>query len=378
MMIPFRKFHLLQMLSAYLAQTLPLDLCINQYFRLHKALGSKDRLFIADTAYTLVRWDGLLTALTQSDPSLEKKVDLLLSAPMETLRSQMPQPLSANLSFPDWLLNKLIEQYGLEKASQICLESNRQAPASIRTNTSKTSREALFKHLSQSHPVRLSSHAPQGIVFEARTNFFNLEAFKQGQFEVQDEGSQLLANLVQAKPGEHFLDYCAGSGGKTLAIAPLMQGKGQIYLHDVRQDALYEARRRCLRSGIQNVQFLPAQSAGLKRLKKRMDWVLVDAPCSGTGTLRRNPDMKWRLTPERVNELCALQREIFAEALTYLAPQGKIVYATCSLLKEENEDQRDFFLSQFPLETLGPDFKTLPITDGPDGFFGVVFKSKIR
>lgn len=378
MMIPFRKFHLLQMLSGYFAQRLPLDLCINHYFRLNKALGSKDRLFIADTAYAFIRWDGLLTALSQPDASLEKKVDLLLSAPIDILRSQALQPLETNLSFPGWLLDKLIDQHGIELATEICLESNRQAPASIRTNLIKTSRESLFANLSQTHPVRLSSYAPQGIVFEARTNFFNLEAFKQGRFEVQDEGSQLLANLVQAKPGEHVLDYCAGSGGKTLAIAPEMGGKGQIYLHDVRQDALFEARRRCLRAGIQNVQFLPAKSVGLKRLKRKMDWILIDAPCSGTGTLRRNPDMKWRLTPERVEELCLLQREIFAEALSYLSPNGKVVYATCSLLKEENEEQRDFFLSQFPIEQLGTDFKTLPTTNGPDGFFGVVFKSKIR
>lgn len=378
MMIPFRKFHLLQMLTGYVTQTLPLDLYMNQYFRLHKALGSKDRLFIADTAYTLVRWDSLLTALSQPDSNLEKKIDLLLTSTIEKLRSQLKEPIEANLSFPKWLLDRLIEQYGIDHASQICLESNLQAPAAIRANISKTTPAALLEILSQTQPVKLSKYAPNGIVFESRTNYFNLEAFKQGLFEVQDEGSQLLANLVQAKPGEHFLDYCAGSGGKTLAIAPLMKGKGQIYLHDVRQDALFEARRRCLRAGIQNVQFLPAKSAGLKRLKNKMDWILVDAPCSGTGTLRRNPDMKWRLTPQRVKELCALQREIFAESLTYLAPHGKIVYATCSLLKEENEDQRDFFLSQFPLETLGPDFKTLPVSDGPDGFFGVVFKSKIR
>lgn len=378
MMIPFRKFHLLQMLSGYAAQNLPLDLCINQYFRLHKSLGSKDRLFIADTAYTIVRWDSLLTTLTQPDSSLDRKIDLLLSSSIDKLRSELKEPIEANLSFPKWLLERLINQYGIEQASKICLDSNHQAPAAIRANTSKTSREDLFNLLSSTHSVRRSTYSHNGIIFESRTNYFNLEPYKQGMFEVQDEGSQLLADLVQAKPGEHFLDYCAGSGGKTLAIAPLMQGKGQIYLHDVRQDALYEARRRCLRAGIQNSQFLPAKSQGLKRLKKRMDWILVDAPCSGTGTLRRNPDMKWRLTPQRVNELCALQREIFTEALTYLAPHGKIVYATCSLLKEENEDQRDFFLSQFPLETLSPDFKTLPTLDGPDGFFGVVFKSKIR
>jgi 16S rRNA (cytosine967-C5)-methyltransferase len=378
MMIPFRKFHLLQMLTGYLAQSLPLDLCINQYFRLHKALGSKDRLFIADTAYTLVRWDGLLTALSQPDPSLERKIDLLLSEPIEVLRNRAIQPLEAHLSFPSWLLNRLIDLYGIELATQICLESNRQAPASIRANLLKTSRESLFETLSQTHSVKLSAYSPQGIVFDSRTNFFNLEPFKNGLFEVQDEGSQLLANLVQAKPGEHFLDYCAGSGGKTLAIAPHMGGKGQIYLHDVRQDALFEARRRCLRAGIQNVQFLHAKSAGLKRLKNKMDWILIDAPCSGTGTLRRNPDMKWRLNPQRVDELCSLQREIFTEALTYLSPQGKIVYATCSLLREENEDQRDYFLSKFPIEQLGTDFKTLPTANGPDGFFGVVFKSKIR
>ena len=184
----------------------------------------------------------------------------------------------------------------------------------------------------------------------------------------------MLAQLIQVKPGQQVLDYCAGSGGKTLAFAPMMQGKGQIYVHDIRPFALQEARKRLKRAGVQNHQILLPTSPHLAKLKKKMNWVLVDTPCSGTGTLRRNPDMKWKFDEEMLARLVGQQRMIFEKALSFLHPNGRIVYATCSLLKEENQAQVNHFLTTYSLAVEDDLFQTLPTLGGMDGFFGVVLK----
>jgi 16S rRNA C967 or C1407 C5-methylase (RsmB/RsmF family) len=195
-------------------------------------------------------------------------------------------------------------------------------------------------------------------------------------FEVQDEASQLIADLVAAVPGDHVLDFCAGSGGKSLAIAPRMGCKGQLYLHDVRPAVLREAKKRLYRAGIQNAQILPHDASHKRSLKEVMDWVLVDAPCTGTGTLRRNPDMKWKFEESTLNRLIDEQRSIFREALNFVKPKGKIVYATCSVLPMENEWQAEFFEQNFGLKRLEPSFSSSPKKGGMDGFFGVVFTKK--
>jgi 16S rRNA C967 or C1407 C5-methylase (RsmB/RsmF family) len=221
-----------------------------------------------------------------------------------------------------------------------------------------------------------TSTSPLGITFQKKINFFELPEFKEGLFEVQDEGSQLLAFLVKAKPGQQVLDYCAGSGGKTLAFAPSMQNKGQIFLHDVRPKALLECRKRLRRAGIQNAQTVAHDSPKLSKLKKKMDWVLVDAPCTGTGTLRRNPDMKWKFSQEILSRLIGQQRMIFEKALSYMRPEGRIVYATCSILQEENQEQIEHFLKTYSLELEGETFQTFPALGGMDGFFGAILKKQ--
>jgi 16S rRNA C967 or C1407 C5-methylase (RsmB/RsmF family) len=173
------------------------------------------------------------------------------------------------------------------------------------------------------------------------------------------------------------MDYCAGAGGKTLAFAPHMQNSGQVFLHDVRKHALLECRKRLKRAGIQNAQQIASDdTARLKKLKKKMDWVLVDAPCSGTGTLRRNPDMKWKFETQMLQRLIGQQRMIFEKALSFLKPGGRIVYGTCSILKEENQEQTDHILRTYPLEIEGEILKTVPRVGEMDGFYGVVFKYK--
>lgn len=373
MRIPFTQHHLIAALTEYEEQTLPLDLFLNRYFRLHKAIGSKDRAIISQDAFALIKWKGLLEAVSGKS-EWSKMLELYHSESFEKLKTDPTIPPHQRSSSPEWMYNLLQSQYGDKTTQEILFTNNTQAPSAIRVNLLKTTREALFDKLKTAHPVELSTYAPTAIIFQKRSNYFNLQEYLNGLFEVQDEGSQLLANLVQAVPQNHVLDYCAGSGGKALAIAPQLKGTGQIYLHDVREKALLEAKKRLKRAGVQNAQWIAAGSKRLKALKGKMDWVFVDAPCSGSGTLRRNPDMKWRLTLKEVEQLVSLQRTIFEEALSYLKPKGKIVYATCSLFAQENEEQIDYFTKQFSLKVVGTPFKLIPTLNGPDGFFGAVLE----
>jgi 16S rRNA (cytosine967-C5)-methyltransferase len=379
-MIPFKKYHLLQLLNDYEQTAKPLDLQINHYFRANKALGSKDRAYIAQTAFDIVKWKGLLDALAPS-PDWDQRLKVYeanknsLDDPVSRYKDTFP--LHVCVSFPHELFECLVNSYGAKKAAAICLASNRQAPTFVRANTLKISRNELLDIWSDLS-VRPAARSKNGIIFDKRMNFFTLNEFKKGYFEVQDEGSQLLADLVQAKPGDHFMDYCAGSGGKTLAVAPQMENRGQIYLHDIRKNALIEAKKRLRRAGVENGQVIFNQSTKLSKLKRKMDWVLVDAPCSGTGTLRRNPDMKWKFANDALGSYVSKQRIIFERGLSFVKPGGHIVYATCSLLKEENQNQLDFFLKNHSLELSAEPFQSIPEDGGMDGFYGVVFKKPVK
>lgn len=371
--IPFREHHLFSLLDAYDKQTLPLDLLMNQYFRQNSALGSKDRGFIAETVYALTRWKGLLDYLT-FDASWQKRYDLFTKIDVNEYIDHMEIAPHTRVSFPKNLFDLLAKDYGENKASELCLISNTPAPTTVRVNALKTTRDALLEKWKDSYEVSPTEKSAYGIVFHKKINFFQLPEFKEGLFEVQDEGSQLLADLIQPQPGDLVMDYCSGSGGKTLAFAPALQGKGQIYLHDIRTYALLEARKRLKRAGIQNSQLLYPDSPNLSKLKKKMNWVLVDAPCTGTGTLRRNPDMKWKFDEETLIRLCGTQRVIFEKALSFMHPKGRIVYATCSMLKEENQVQLEHFIKTYQLCLDQEPFQSWPSYGGMDGFFGVVLK----
>lgn len=371
--IPYREHHLFTLLERYSQQKLPLDLFISHYFRENHALGSKDRAFIADTIYALVRWQGLLDYLSPSQ-SWENRYRTFLNANFDQLQMQEDIPAATRVSFPPSLFDLFAHNFGIDKAQKLCLVCNTPAPTTVRANSLKISREDLLQRWQNVYEVSPTLVSPDGIIFHKKINFFQLPEFKEGLFEVQDEGSQLLAGLMQVQPGQQALDYCAGSGGKTLAFAPAMQGKGQIYVHDIRPFALQEARKRLRRAGIQNYQILPPQSPYLDKLKKKLDWILVDAPCSGTGTLRRNPEMKWKFDQEMLMRLIGQQRMIFEKALSFLHPHGHIVYGTCSVLQEENQLQVQHFISTYSLKMVGEPFQTLPSLGGMDGFFGVVLK----
>jgi 16S rRNA C967 or C1407 C5-methylase (RsmB/RsmF family) len=285
-------------------------------------------------------------------------------------------PEHAKLGLSPFLYAQFLSIYGSQTPS-LAATLNSPATVTIRTNLIKTTREKLLSILEQQFSVQPSSQTETAILFSKREPLFALPEFKEGLFEVQDEGSQLIADLVQAKSGDRILDYCSGSGGKTLAIAPKMGGKGEIYLHDIRENTLKEASIRLRRAGIQNAQVLLAGHATLKKLLGKMDWVLADVPCSGTGTLRRNPDMKWKIDAAMVERLVLEQRAIFEQAVRYAKVGAYLIYATCSLLPQENEAQVQYFLSHLPL-TLEKELKILPKEGGCDGFYGVVFKKSAK
>lgn len=342
------------------------------YFKNNTSIGSKDRKWIAQTVYGLKRWETLADFVSEKK-GFDDPIDTFMYLQEKNFRIDAPDHIA--VSFPKELFELFVKHYGGEKATEICRVLNEEAPVTIRSNPLKISRRDLMQTLKDFSPEKTPT-SPFGIKFPQRVNFFGLPEFKQGFFEMQDEASQIAAQLVDAEPGQKVLDYCAGSGGKTLAFAHKLQGKGQIFLHDVRERALIEAKKRMKRAGIENYQIVDSKTVKKPRFANSMDWILLDVPCSGTGTLRRNPDMKWRITPAAIQELVVKQREIVEKALKLLAPGGKIVYATCSILPEENQEQIDYFEKHFDLVPCGEPFVSLPETGKRDGFFALVMQKK--
>jgi len=346
-------------------------MALSGYFKDHKSLGANDRRIIGDAVFGMVRWKTLLDHLYPLATPLElyrfyKNLD-------PSVLSDPAIPEAARLGVPEFLFEHLVKDLGKFEARRLCRVLNTPAPTTIRANLLKTHRDDLIARWSE-HQATPCPRAPQGIRFPKRLPLFSLPEFKEGLFEVQDEGSQIVSTLVEARPGDTVLDFCSGSGGKTLAFAPGMEGRGQIYLHDIRKTVLLEAKKRLKRAGVQNAQFLEPGHKQLSRLKEKCDWVLIDVPCSGTGTLRRNPDQKWNLDAAMLQRLTEEQRKIANNALAYLKPGGRLVYATCSILGEENQAQVDAFLAAHPIVLERPPISLLPEEGGMDGFFVAVFK----
>jgi 16S rRNA (cytosine967-C5)-methyltransferase len=308
-------------------------------------------------------------------------------------------------NLPEWLWDAFGKYPGEDTREELAKSLMHSALLDLRVNTMKTNREELLAQMNAlggRYKAIPTPYAPDGVRIMGKPALQNTAAFKAGMFEVQDEGSQLLAYLLAPKRGEMVVDFCAGAGGKTLAIGALMRSTGRLYALDTSERRLANLKPRQARSGLSNVHPVWIDSENdskIKRLAGKIDRVLVDAPCSGMGTLRRNPDLKWRQTPAGVLELNQKQTNILASAARLLKPGGRLVYATCSLLPQENQGVAENFLAKHPefevvpaAEVLKPLFpkdqlplgcsadnpwwQLWPHIHGTDGFFGAVFQKK--
>jgi len=337
----------------------PADRVVSDFFRESRSLGVRERHALADTAYAVLRQLSLFRHLAQSGSGeMERRLALLgwqgnaafLRAAMSEAelrwlersaavdRGTLPERCRHNL--PDWLAEKFQAELGDEFWAWVG-SVDRPAPLDLRVNLARATRdEALARLRAEGVDAMPTLHSPVGLRVAGKPALHKLGVFGDGWIEVQDEGSQLLTLLVGAKRGEMVADFCAGAGGKTLALGAQMRNTGRLYALDVSGHRLAALKPRLARSGLSNVY--PLQIAGerderVKRLFGKIDRVLVDAPCTGLGTLRRNPDLKWRQTPEALAALADGQRRILEAASRLLKPGGRIVYATCSPLAEEDE-----------------------------------------
>ncbi len=348
----------------------PADSVVSRYFRDHRSLGPRERATLAETVYTVLRKKLLFDHMAPSGSGPKERRlailgfhgprDFLKSALTDQERNWLDQCDSikpADLmerhrhNLPEWLVQPLKDQLGpgfwplVDTLSQ-------SAPLDLRVNALTAKRADIHKELKQAGIASVPTpYSPWGLRIEGKPPLAKLEAFVRGAIEVQDEGSQLLALLLDAKRGEMVVDFCAGAGGKTLAIGASMRNTGRLYAFDTSAHRLDALKPRLARSGLSNVH--PAAIAHerddrVKRLAGKIDRVLVDAPCSGLGTLRRNPDLKWRQSPKSVEELVAKQTAILQSAARLLKPGGRLVYATCSVLPQENEAIAQAFTAANP------------------------------
>jgi 16S rRNA (cytosine967-C5)-methyltransferase len=369
-----------ELLRAVLKLDAPADGIVSDFFRRHRTLGHRERHALAETTYAVLRERLLVQHLAQSGAgALERRLAALAwQGPPEVLRAALgpqeqawlaqvqaidraalPEKLRHNL--PDWLAGALREQLG-DDFWPLVRALDEPAPLDLRVNLLKAKREDVQRSLATAGiEATPTPYSPWGLRVPGKPALQKLELFTQGLVEVQDEGSQLLALLTDPKRGEMVVDFCAGAGGKTLALGAAMRNTGRLYAFDVSGHRLAALKPRLARSGLANVH--PAQIAHerderIKRLAGKIDRVLVDAPCSGLGTLRRNPDLKWRQSPASVAELQVKQQAILASAARLVRPGGRLVYATCSLLAAENEQVVATFDA-----AQGADFQPLPVLD---------------
>jgi len=337
----------------------PADAIVCRFFREHRGLGPRERATLAETVYTVLRKKLLFDhfAPSGSGPKERRLAILGFYGPGDFLRSALtdqeinwldqcekikPEDLMERHrhNLPEWLVPPLKEQLG-DEFWPLVESFNKGAGLDLRVNAFKAKRTDVQKELAALGIKAVPTpYSPWGLRIAGKPSLSKMEAFKRGDFEVQDEGSQLLAMLLDAKRGEMVVDFCAGAGGKTLAIGAAMRSTGRLYAFDTSAGRLDAFKSRLARSGLSNVH--PAAIAHerderVKRLSGKIDRVLVDAPCTGMGTLRRNPDLKWRQTQTAVDEMTVKQTAILQSAARLLKSGGRLVYATCSVLPQENE-----------------------------------------
>ncbi|MCB5362164.1 RsmB/NOP family class I SAM-dependent RNA methyltransferase [Pusillimonas sp. CC-YST705] len=404
------------MLDRVLTWEFPADGVLSRWLRENPKLGGRDRAEVAEAVFDVLRHLRQYRHFAQSSPVAHTRCLAILGLasvlPPEKLEAGLALeetqwlqhvqridasklPRAVRWSVPDWLEAKLAM---LEDAESLMAALNQPAALDVRINPLKVaSRDEMLETLRELSPAsepQATPYSPWGIRLKGRPSVNRWEVFLKGELEVQDEGSQLLAALVAPKRGEMIIDYCAGAGGKTLLIGALMRTTGRLYAFDVSATRLARAKPRFARSGLSNVvsvAIAPRNDQRVRRLHGKAQRVLIDAPCSGLGTLRRSPDLKWRQQPETLEQLRAVQADLLEQAALCLAPGGRLVYATCSVLPEENEAQVEAFLSKHPEFSLqdagqilsdrcknltfeGAFLKLRPDHHQTDGFFAAVLQ----
>lgn len=378
------------------------DKVVQQLLKRDKRWGSRDRAFVAETTYEIVRWKRLYAEIANVKQPFNRDDIWRMFAVWATLKGirlpdwkyfentptrkikgrfdELSKIRKFRESVPDWIDELGVEELGEDAWTKEIAVQNQQADVILRVNTLKTTKKDLQRKLqSENIDTEYLPNHPYALKLKERANVFKTEAFKNGWFEVQDASSQLVADFLDVKPGMKVVDTCAGAGGKTLHIASLMENKGQIVAMDIYESKLKKLKVRARRNGVHNVDMKVIDSTKpIKKLHNKADRVLIDAPCSGLGVLRRNPDAKWKLEPEFVDRIRQTQKDVLQQYSKMVKAGGKLVYATCSILPSENQNQvNDFLASDAGKEfNFVKDKKVLAHKSGFDGFYMALLERK--
>ncbi|WP_372756630.1 RsmB/NOP family class I SAM-dependent RNA methyltransferase [Mariniflexile sp.] len=378
------------------------DKVIQQLLKRDKRWGARDRAFVAETTYDIVRWKRLYAEIAEVKEPFDRDNLWRMFAVWATLKGiklpdwsyfentptrkikgrfdELSKIRKFKESIPDWMDEIGEKELGNEIWTKEIAALNEQADVILRVNTLKTTKEKLQAELFDLDiESEFIKDYPDALKLKERANVFTTEAFKNGFFEVQDASSQLVAQFLNVQPGMRVIDTCAGAGGKTLHIASLMENKGQIIALDIYANKLHELKRRAKRNGAHNIEQRPIDSTKvIKKLYDKADRVLIDAPCSGLGVLRRNPDAKWKLQPEFIEKIKITQQEILQQYSRMVKVGGQLVYATCSVLPSENQNQVKTFLASEAGKnfTFLKENKVLSHKSGYDGFYMALLERK--
>lgn len=381
------------------------DKVVARALKKDKRWGSSDRKFVAETIYEIVRWKRLYAEVAEVKEPFDRDNLWRMFSVWAVLRGypipdwrqlegtperkikgrfdELSKTRAIKESIPDWMDELGVQELGEEVWSKEITAQNQPAKVILRTNTLKTTRENLRAILMDLDiETDTLPDQPEALVLKERANVFMTDVFKQGFFEVQDASSQLVAGYLDVKPGMRVVDTCAGAGGKSLHIAALMENKGQLIAMDLYESKLKQLKIRAKRDGVFNVEYRIIENTKvIKRLHGTADRVLIDAPCSGLGVLKRNPDAKWKLKPEFIDNIRKIQSEVLESYSKIVKPGGKLVYATCSVLPSENQEQVERFLNSTEIGkefTLIKDHKILAHESGFDGFYMALLERKVR
>lgn len=378
------------------------DKVVARTLKRDKRWGSKDRKFVAETIYEIVRWKRLYAEIAEvKEPFSRDNVWRLFAVwailrgvklpdwkyfentPVRRIKGRFDELSKIRKfkeSIPDWMDEIGVKELGEAKWTKEIAAQNKQAEVILRVNTLKTTKEKLRAILMDSDiETEFLKDYNDALVLKERANVFMTQAFKDGLFEVQDASSQLVAYYLDVEPGMRVVDTCAGAGGKTLHLASLMQNKGQLIAMDIYESKLKQLKTRAKRNGVHNVEFRVIDSTKvIKKLHEKADRVLIDAPCSGLGVLKRNPDSKWKLQPEFIDNIKKVQAEVLENYSKIVKPGGKLVYATCSVLPSENQEQIKLFLKTDSGKNFNfvKEHKVLAHESGFDGFYMALLERK--